>query len=89
MALGGSSGSILRLIVGQGIGVVIGGVVVGALTALALTRLLSSLLFGVGAADLRTFAGVGGLLIAIALLACAVPAVRALRLQPAVVLRNE
>lgn len=89
MALGGSSASILRLIVGQGIGVVICGVVVGTLTARALTRLMSSLLFGVGSADPLTFAGVAGLLITIALLACAVPAMRALRLQPAVVLRNE
>jgi len=51
--------------------------------------LMSSLLFGVGAADPLTFSGVALMMIAVALLACAVPAWRAMRVQPAAVLRNE
>jgi len=89
MALGGSAGDVLRLIVGQGMSVVAGGVVVGVLVALSLTGLMSRLLFGVGAADGMTFVAVSGLLLAVALIACAVPARRAIRLQPAVVLRND
>jgi putative ABC transport system permease protein len=68
---------------------VIGGVFVGAVGAFAATRLMSSLLFGVGAADPSTFSAVATLMIGVALMACAVPAWRAMRVQPAVVLRNE
>ena len=57
--------------------------------ALSATRLMASLLFGVGVADPVTFTGVVLLLGATALLACAVPAWRAMRVQPAAVLRNE
>lgn len=89
MALGGSPGEVLRLIVGQGMTVVSGGVVVGLLAALVLTRLMSSLLFGVGAADAFTFVAVTTLLLAVALMACWVPARRAIALEPAAVLRNE
>ncbi len=89
MALGGSSRDVLRLIVGQGMAVVASGVVVGVIVALSLTGLMSGLLFGVGAADAMTFVTVSALLLTIALIACAVPATRAIRLQPAVVLRNE
>jgi putative ABC transport system permease protein len=89
LALGGSSADVLRLIVGQGMKVVSGGVVVGLLTALVLTRLMSGLLFGVGAADAFTFVAVSVLLLAVALVACFVPARRAVGVEPAVVLRNE
>jgi len=89
LALGGSAGGVLRLIVGQGMRVVISGIVVGLLSALALTRVLSSLLFGVGAADGLTFVAVGGLLAGGALVACLVPATRAVAMPPAMVLRNE
>jgi putative ABC transport system permease protein len=89
LALGGSSSDVLRLVVGQGMTVVAGGVVVGLLTALMLTRLMSSLLFGVSAADPVTFVGVSAILLGVALAACFVPAARAIGLQPAVVLRNE
>lgn len=89
LALGGRTADVLRLVVGQGMTVVAGGVVVGLLTAFASTRLLSSLLFGVSAADGPTFLGVSLFLIAVALVACIVPARRAWSLQPAVVLRNE
>ena len=89
MALGGSSVDVLRLIVGQGMKVVASGVGFGLLAALVLTRLLSSVLFGVGAADPFTFGAVAILLLAVAWLACLVPAKRASGLQPAMVLRNE
>jgi ABC-type antimicrobial peptide transport system permease subunit len=89
MALGGSRGDVARLVIGQGMGVVVAGVITGVVIAFAATRLMSTLLFGVGAADPLTFGGVTTLMILVALVACAVPAWRAMRVQPAVVLRNE
>ena len=89
MALGGSSGDVLGLVVGHGMRVVVGGVVVGVLAALGLTRLMSSLLFGVSGSDPLTFTSVIGGLVMVALAACLVPAVRAVSIQPAAVLRNE
>jgi putative ABC transport system permease protein len=69
--------------------VVAGGLLVGLLTAVAVTRLMSSLLFGVGATDAFTFSGVTILLLAVALVACLLPARRAIAVQPAAVLRND
>ena len=89
LALGGSRRRVLRLVVGQGMQVVAMGVGVGVVTALALTRLTVSLLFGVSASDPATFVVVCGVMLGIALAACLVPAARASGLQPAVVLRNE
>lgn len=89
LALGGSSADVLRLVVGQGMQVVASGVGVGLLTALVLTRLMSSLLFGIGAADAFTFVGVAVVMLVVALLACGVPAGRAIAVPPAAVLRNE
>jgi putative ABC transport system permease protein len=89
MALGGSRNDVAKLVVGHGMAVVVSGVIVGALLAFAATRLMATLLFGVGAADPTTFASVMMLMIAVALMACAVPAWRAMRIQPATVLRNE
>jgi putative ABC transport system permease protein len=89
MALGGSRGDVAKLVVGQGMVVVIGGVIVGTMLAFAATRLMSSLLFGVGATDPIAFTSVAALMVMVALLAVAVPAWRAMRLQPAAVLRNE
>ena len=89
LALGGRPVDVLRLIVGQGMKVVASGVIVGLLIALGLTRVMSSLLFGVGAADAFTFGAAALLMLAVALVACFVPARRAIGLQPATVLRNE
>jgi putative ABC transport system permease protein len=89
MALGGNRADVARLVVGQGMMVVVAGVIVGTALAFAATRLMSSLLFGVGAADPWTFSGVALMMFTVALLACAVPAWRAMRVQPAAVLRNE
>jgi putative ABC transport system permease protein len=89
LALGGDAGTVLGLILGQGMRVVAGGVVIGVIAALLLTRLMSSLLFEVGAADAPTYVLVSAILLIVALIACAVPARRAVALQPAVVLRND
>lgn len=89
IALGGSRGDVARLVVGQGMTLVAIGIAAGTATAFAATRLMSSLLFGVGAADPITFSSVTGVMLAVALMACAVPAWRAMRVQPAAVLRNE
>ena len=89
LALGGSAGDVLRLIVGQGMRVVASGVLIGLLVAFAGTRLMASLLFGVSAIDPVTFIGVAAVLLVIALVACLVPARYATALQPASVLRSE
>jgi putative ABC transport system permease protein len=89
LALGGSPRDVLRLVVAQGMQVVATGVVVGVIVASMGTRLISTVLFGVGATDAVTFAAAATFLLAVALLACFVPANRATKLQPATVLRNE
>ena len=89
VALGGSRGDVARLVIGQGMVVVVAGVIIGAVAAFAATRLMASLLFGVGAADPATFSVVAALMVTVAVLACAIPAVRAMRVQPAAVLRND
>jgi putative ABC transport system permease protein len=89
VAVGAQAGDVLRLIVGQGMRLALVGIGVGLLAALAFTRVLSGLLFGVSATDPATFAAVAALLAGVALVACFIPANRALRVNPAIVLRNE
>jgi putative ABC transport system permease protein len=89
LALGGSRGEVLRLIVGQGMRVVVVGVVVGLLTALVLTRLIARLLFEIAPVDIFTFGAVAALMLGVALIACLTPARRAIGVQPAAVLRAE
>jgi len=89
VALGASSGSVLRMILGQGLRTIFLGIAIGIVGSLALTRTVESLLFGVTATDPLTFAGVTLLLVGTALLACYVPARRAMQVDPMVALRHE
>lgn len=89
LALGASPGDILRLVVFRGMTLAVIGVALGSLGALGLTRLLSSLLYGVGTTDPVTFAGAAALLLALSLLACSLPARQALRVDPLVAIRYE
>jgi putative ABC transport system permease protein len=89
VALGAQASDVLRLILGQGMTPVLIGVVLGISSALALTRLMKSLLFGMSAADPLTYTGVAALLLSVALLAAYIPARRATRIDPMQALRNE
>ncbi|HEX8186644.1 MAG TPA: FtsX-like permease family protein, partial [Blastocatellia bacterium] len=89
LALGAQSWDIMRLILGEGLKLISIGVTVGLGAAVALTRLLSSLLFGVSATDPMTFAFISLSLVAVALLASFVPARRATKVDPMIALRNE
>jgi putative ABC transport system permease protein len=89
LALGGRPADVVRVIVQQGMAIVGCGMVVGLAIAFVVTRFLSSLLFGIGAADTFTYAVTTLLLLMIALAACGLPARRAASVQPASVLRNE
>ena len=89
MALGAPRRDVFRLVVGQGLKLAGIGITIGIAGALGLARLMSSLLYGISATDFETFAGVSILLALVALLACFIPAQRAMRVDPTVALRYE
>jgi putative ABC transport system permease protein len=89
LALGADRSRLFRLVVGQGMTVVVSGGLVGLAVSIVAARALSSLLFGISAADPRTFAAAGAILVSIALVACSLPAGRAVRVEPASALRDE
>ncbi len=89
MALGAGRRQVLLLILGEGLRMAIAGVAVGVLLAFSLTRFMSSQLFGVSDHDPLTFAAVALVLIAVALIACWLPARRATRVDPVVALRSQ
>jgi putative ABC transport system permease protein len=89
MALGAQRFEMLRMIFRQSFTLVLSGVVVGVLASIGLTRLLSTMLYGVGATDVVTYAGVVGLLVVAAALASYIPARRAMKVDPMVALRYE
>jgi len=89
VALGARPGDIIRMVVRQGMELLAVGILAGLAGAAALTRVMASLLFGVSATDAATFAAVPALLAAVAFAATAIPALRATRVDPMVVLRDE
>ena len=89
LALGAQTSDVLKLVVRNGMTLTLIGVAIGLAGALALTRLIGSLLFGVTPSDLTTFISASALLIVVALLACYIPARRATKVDPLVALRYE
>ena len=89
MALGAQKRHIVALVLGHGLKLAVAGIAIGMIGAFAITRLMSSLLYGVKHNDPVTFAATACAVIAIALLASYVPAARAARVEPVVALRYE
>jgi ABC-type antimicrobial peptide transport system permease subunit len=89
IALGAQRGDVVRLALRPGLILTSIGIAVGIVASLFLTRLMSSMLFGIGSTDAATFIGVSLLLMVVALLACYIPARRATKVDPLVALRYE
>jgi putative ABC transport system permease protein len=89
VALGAQSGDVMKLVLGQGMMLTLAGVAIGLVAALAVTRLMERLLYGVSASDPLTFAAVSVLLVAVAMLACWLPTRRATRVNPLIALRHD
>jgi len=89
IALGAPKSHVVRIVLGHGTKLILIGIVAGVASALALTRLMATLLFGVSPTDPLTFAGVAALLVLVALLACSMPIRRAMGVNPIVAFRSE
>jgi ABC-type antimicrobial peptide transport system permease subunit len=89
MALGARYGSVIALVLRQGLTLAVLGIVVGILGALGITHLLSSLLYGTTTTDLVTFTAAPLILLGVAVLACWMPARRATRIDPTVALHQD
>ena len=89
IAVGAQRADVLRLVLGQGLVLTLAGLAVGIAASLALTRYLKSVLFGVTASDLLTYVAVALLLCLVSLVACYIPARRAMKIDPMVALRHE
>ncbi|HET9423734.1 MAG TPA: ABC transporter permease [Gemmatimonadaceae bacterium] len=89
VALGADSGRVARLVLTQGLSLAVIGILAGAAGAYALSRLSAKLLFGVSPADPATYAGVAAVIAAVALIACMLPARRAMRVDPLTAIRGD
>jgi ABC-type antimicrobial peptide transport system permease subunit len=89
MALGATRVSVLGMVVRQGIRLTFTGVVIGLVSAIAVTRIMASFLYGIGATDAPTYASVTFILLVVAALACCLPALRATHVDPSTALRCE
>jgi putative ABC transport system permease protein len=89
MALGAAADGVLRMVIGQGVRLVLIGVALGLGGAFLLSNVMTGLLFGVSATDPLTYVAIAATLVAVAVVACYVPAARAARVQPAMALRSE
>jgi ABC-type antimicrobial peptide transport system permease subunit len=89
LALGAQPGNVFSIVLGQGARLALFGVILGFIAAFAVTRLMTSLLFGVQPTDPITFTAVPALLMGVALLACYIPARRATRVDPIIALRYD
>ena len=89
MALGAKAGGVVKLVLVQGLRLAVIGLGLGMAAAFGLTKLMSSILFGVSTTDMITFVGVPALLAIVASVACLIPAWRATRVDPIEVLRAE
>ncbi len=89
VALGAGTSRVVKMVLTQGLILASIGLVFGLVLAFALSRFVSSFLFGVSATDLSTFVTVPAILLAVALVACLVPAYRAMRVEPVTALRYE
>ena len=89
MALGATGSDVMRMIVGHGLGLTMMGLAAGGLGAFLVTKAMAKLLYGIAPTDPATYGGVALLLIAVAALACYIPARRASRVDPMVALCDE